>query len=91
MARQGELPGTERKRIEEVETAAEAYVRVRDRRMKLSKSEKEAKDALIAVMRKHHLDVYKDTEATPPLVVRVSQTDNVKVEAVASDDDEDGE
>jgi hypothetical protein len=81
MARkQLEIAGTEAPKIAAVDTAAEAYVQARDKRMKLSEKEKIAKDALIAVMREHKLTVYRDTTATPPLFVTVSTKDNVQVE-----------
>lgn len=78
--RQAEIPGTERKVIKEVSDAAAGYVTQRDKRMKLSKKEKEAKDALIAAMKKHGVQVYRDTEAVPPFLVTVTSTDTVKVE-----------
>lgn len=63
------VPGTELKKIKEVDDAAEGYVDVRDRRMKLTKKEVEAKNALIAVMEKHKLLVYRDDSASPPMLV----------------------
>lgn len=86
MKRNLELTGIERKSIKEVNDAAEAYVDARDRRMKLTEKEKEAKDALIGVMLKQKLHVYRDDEANPPLVVTLLPgKDNVKV-ATAGDD-----
>ena len=84
--RQVELVGMERKSVKEINDAAEAYVEARDKRMKLTEKEKEAKDALIAAMVKHSLGVYRDDEANPPLVVTLLPgKDNVKV-ATAGDD-----
>lgn len=82
--RQAEIPGTERPRIKEVDDAAEAYVVQRDKRMKLSKKEKEAKTALISVMEKHKIEVYRDTEAD--LLVTVSEVTNVKVEKLKAEE-----
>jgi hypothetical protein len=48
--------------------------------MKLTVKEVEAKQELIAVMRKHKLETYRDEDAAPPLVVQlVAGKDNVKV------------
>ena len=88
MARQIPVPGTERKVVKEVRDAAEGYVVQRDKRMALSKKEKEAKDALIASMRKHKVEVYKDTEASPPFIVTVTSKDNVKVETLGGEEDD---
>lgn len=78
--RQLKIAGTGGEEIKEVNDAAEAYVEARDKRMKLTEKETEAKEALIAVMKKHDLTVYKDDEANPPLVVTlVPGKDNVKV------------
>jgi hypothetical protein len=89
--RQARIPGTEPKRIKEVGDAAEAYVDMRDKRMKLTEKESEAKLSLIEVMKKHGLTVYKDEDAAPPLVVTLKTKDGVKVEELGdgaeSDDD----
>lgn len=58
MGRQKEIPGTERPKIQEVEDAAEVYVKSRDKRIKASKAESTDKAALIAAMQKHKLNVY---------------------------------
>lgn len=74
MARQTEVPGTERKTIAEVTAAGDAYRRARDERIARSADEKTAKEALIAVMAKHGLQVYADDNAVPPFVVTVTPT-----------------
>jgi len=76
--KQTELPGMERKTVKELDDAAEAYVEQRDARMVLSVKEKDAKDALIAVMKKHGLDVYKDATANLRVTL-VPGKDGVKV------------
>lgn len=48
-----EIPGTERPVIKAIETAAEAYVDLRDKRMSLLEKEIQAKENLINVMMKH--------------------------------------
>lgn len=80
--------GVEHKSIPEVLVAGEAYERARDARMKKSKGEKDAKNALIDVMIKHGETVYKDDEAAPPILITVSTTHNVKVQRVTEDEDE---
>lgn len=67
--KQAEIPGTERKKVAELDHAAEAYVSARDERMELTEREVEARSALISVMRKHNLTVYRDEDAEPPLIV----------------------
>lgn len=82
MARQGELDveGIKRKRIKELDDAAEFYVEQRDTRMQWTKKEKEAKVALLKVMKKKDLLTYRDDDAVPPLVVtRIEGEDDVKV------------
>jgi hypothetical protein len=80
--KQGELPGMEREQIKEVDDAAEAYRDARDARMKKTETEKESKDALIEVMRKHKLTVYRDESVDPPLVITLVDKTNVKVTEV---------
>ncbi len=69
--KQLEIAGTERKTVKEIDDAAEAYVDARDKRMKLTEKEKIAKDALVSVLKKHNLEVYRDDAANPPVVVTV--------------------
>lgn len=90
-ARQIEVPGTERKVNKEVSEAAETYVEERDKRIALSVKEKAAKTALIEVMKKNNVNVYRDDEADPPFVVTISTTDNVKVTEVQGAVEDDGE
>lgn len=59
----GRLPGTQTKKTKEVDDAADQYVAYRDKRIALLADEVEAKEALIAVMKKHKLKVYKDAES----------------------------
>lgn len=88
--KQLEIAGTERQREPEIDSAAEAYVEQRDKRMKLTEKEVTAKEALIAVMKKHKLEVYRDDSVSPPLVVTlVPGKDKVKVtEADAANEGE---
>lgn len=86
-ARQKQLPTLERKVDREIAAAAEAYVTERDKRMELSKREKDTKTALIALMRKKGIEVYRDSEASPPVVITVSSKDSVKVTEVPDEVD----
>jgi hypothetical protein len=82
------IRGTEPKTIKELDDAAEAYVDARDKRIERTEKETEAKEALIEVMKKHELSVYRDDTASPPLVVTlVPGKDNVKVSR-AEDEEE---
>ena len=90
MATKKQLPikGMEKKSIKELDSAAEAYVEARDKRMKLTEDEVEARGALISVMKKHNLEIYKDDDASPPLVVTlIPGEDKVKVSRVEEDDE----
>lgn len=88
--RQAQIPGTETKKIKELDAAAESYVEQRDKRMKLTDKEKEAKAALVTVMKKHGLTVYKDEDASPPLIVTLTAGDD-KVKVTQADGDRDDE
>jgi len=90
--KQAEIPGTERQRIKELDDAAESYVEARDERMAKTEREVEAKEALVAVMKKHDLTVYRDESTTPPLVVTlIPGVDKVKVSQAKDDEDDDGQ
>jgi hypothetical protein len=78
--RQLTIQGTEKPTIVEIDSAAEAYVEARDERMKLTDAESEAHDALLEVMKKHNIEVYRDMNAIPPLTVtRTPGKEKVKV------------
>jgi len=53
MPKQKELPGVERESIPAIEAVADAYVKVCDRRMKLTEQEITAKAVLLEVVTKH--------------------------------------
>ncbi len=87
--KQLQIAGTEKKSIKEVDLAAESYVEARDERMKLTEKEVEARDSLLAVMQKHKLDLYRDDDASPPLLVTIIEGDaKVKVSRLDDDSDE---
>ena len=62
--KQSRLPGMEDAAIEELESLAEHYANIRDKRIALSKNEGELQDELAALLKKykkteyHHLDVH---------------------------------
>ena len=90
--RQMRIPGTEAQKIKELDTAAEAYVEARDERMALTEKEVEARDALVSVMKKHELAVYKDEDHDPPLIITLTPgQDRVKVQAAKDAEDYSGE
>jgi hypothetical protein len=78
--RQMKIPGTEQRAIKEIDAAAERYVEARDARMELTEKEVELRDRLVDLMRKHKLEVYRDDDAAPPLLVLlIVGKDKVKV------------
>jgi len=60
MARQKQIPGTEREKpIEEIELAAEAYRKTAERLTSARKKTQETRDALIELLRKHGREQYR--------------------------------
>jgi hypothetical protein len=88
--RQMKIPGTEQETIKEIDSAAEAYIDVRDKRINLTDRESEAKEALIGVMKKHKVEVYRDENAVPPLVVTLIPGED-KVKVSRAKEEEEGE
>lgn len=85
--KQLQVPGTENRKIKELDTAAESYVEARDKRMAHTELETETREALIAVMKKHSLTVYKDDDAVPPFIITLTPgKDKVKVTRDEGDD-----
>ena len=90
--KQTEIPGTERQQIQEIDSAAEAYQDAKKKRIKLTEKESEAKTALIAVLRKHKVEVYRDDNASPPLLITLKPgKDVVTVSEVENEPDESAE
>ena len=86
------IPGTERKHIPEVEAAALEYRNARDHRMELTKIEVAKKAALIAVLQKFGITVYKfDDDENEEVTVELREKTSVKVRksSSAADDGED--
>jgi hypothetical protein len=93
--RQSELPGTERKVIREIEAAAEKYVIVRDKRMKLTKKEVDAKEELAALMNDHNEELernedgdycYRYVDGETEMICILGFAENLKVKKVQAPD-----
>ena len=69
-AKTAALPGVENgKVIKEISDAAEAYEKIRDRRMDLTEKENEANGLLVTLMKKHKLKIYKDDDNFEPALM----------------------
>lgn len=97
MAKQTELPGTERPSIAPIEDAAEFYRKTRDSRMKLTEREIVAKTNLIQVMQEHQKQLSKNEDGDfvyrydDEIVILKNGKVNVKVKAVHDDESDDGD
>lgn len=81
--RQGELPGMEAPRITEIENAAELYHRDMTARVAASNKEKVTKKALIDAMKKHGQASYRDSSASPPIMITLKPgKDGVKIDVL---------
>src|SRR5262245_57495883 len=80
---QAEFKGMETPRIKELDEAAAYYEEGRDERMAASEVEVERKQALIELMHKHKLAIYRIPGTDPQReVVLVTEKEGVKVRAV---------
>ncbi len=87
--KQQEIKGTERVTIEEVDNCAEEYRALRDKRMAFGESENKAQIALVEMMRKHNLTVYKYDDADgSERCVTVAQTAKAKVKKIKAKADD---
>lgn len=82
---QGELPGQETEKDEEIIRAAEHYRTARDERMKLTKVEVERRDFLQAMMNSKGLKEYK----FEGVEVEIVADEKVKVRIAKKEDEED--
>jgi hypothetical protein len=81
--------GFDRKKIAEIEKAAEAYRAVRDKRMELGKAEREKKKLLVDVVQKNGVSKYiYEGDDGRELEVDLKSKTNVTVRLVKDDDDE---
>ncbi len=78
-----DLPGMEDRRIAELHTAAQEYVRIRDARMQLNAEEIDLKAKLKGLMKKHKKEEY-NCEGVEIRIVHIDEEDvKVKVAKVA--------
>jgi hypothetical protein len=96
MPKQLEISGTERPVIKEIEDAAEAYVRARDKRMKLTGAQCEAKAALLTVVKAHEGELSVDGEGNrvyryDDYLVTLKSKRNIKVKTAHEDEDSEGD
>lgn len=86
MAKQTEIPGTERVKNKAIAEAADTYRKARDRRVRATRPEVEAKQSLIDLMHKHGLAVYNDGE----IIVEIIPTkEKVKVRDAEEEEPDD--
>lgn len=94
MPKQTELPGTERPTIKEIDKAADHYVSIRDKRMKLTEQEVTAKTNLLQVVLEHERQLSKNDQGElvyrydDEIVIVKPGKANVKVKG-AHDEEED--
>lgn len=83
-AKKAHLDGMEPPSIKEIDEAADSYVSLRDKRMKMLAKEVEAKGELEEIMKKHELKTYTYEDKTVELV----PSEKVKVRKVKDADEE---
>lgn len=92
--KQLEIPGTEAPSIPEVEKAADEYVKIRDKRMRLTEQEVTAKINLVQVLLEHEAELAPGEDGTKTyryddeIVILKPGKRIVKVKAVHDDEDE---
>lgn len=86
--RQGFLPDMEPPSHKDIDDAAEDYVDARDARMRMLKTEIDAKGRLLERMREHALTTYKTPE---DYVVTVDQLAQIKVKKAKAEAEANGE
>lgn len=76
--------------IDEIDDAAAHYVKVRDKRMALTKDEVEANTALLSVMKAHKKQQYTYRDGEETLVVSIKKgEEKAKVKRLGAKDDDD--
>lgn len=95
--KQTELAGMEGPSIPEIEQAAEAYVKARDSRMRLTEKEITAKTKLIQVVLEHEKELSSNPDGEKiyryddEMVILKPGKRNVKVKAVHEDEEQEDE
>lgn len=85
-AKQAELKGMEAPVIKEIESAAEEYVAIRDKRMSFTEKEVSARTQLANAMHAHNLTSYRYDGKV--VTVEPSEKGKVKAEKEPGEDDE---
>ena len=88
MAKQSELKGFERPKIQELEDLAEVYVKSRDKRMKCTEAEVADKAALIEGMKKHKQKTYRLDSGELVIIGTGKPTVKVSEPEVAEEEDD---
>lgn len=84
MAKKQALPTMENQVHPDITAAAEEYVKIRDKRMKLTQQEVDRREVLRDVMAKHKLEVYEDVDVGLRVEI-VNGDSKVKVKRLADD------
>ena len=80
---QGDLPGMEDAKIAELESLAERYAEIRDKRIALNKAEVALKDQLIVAMHENEKEVYRRDGIE---ILLVAEEETVKVRVAKHDE-----
>ena len=87
-AKQGKLPGTERKdAIKAIEKAATVYQEAKMERVEKSRAEMETRDKLHALMKQHGLTVYICDEEELKVEI-IAKDEKIKVSKIEQEEDE---
>jgi hypothetical protein len=87
--RQQDLPGTEDRAIKALEDIAASYADWRDRRMELTREEKELKSHVLRLMHKHGKTIYRH-DGIEIRLVEGEEDVKVRIKKPGEDQDEDG-
>ena len=88
MGKQIAIPGTTQKAVPAIDRAAEDYVDIRDKRMKLTAKEVAAQATLVEAMQKHKLEAYRCTSTDEPLDVTMVTKTKARVRGPKDEDAE---
>lgn len=83
-ARQIRLPGMKDVTDPEIAKAGEKFRKSRDKAKDASDQRKADEQALIAVCERKGLEVYRDMEADPPIVIKITTTKHALVKPIPS-------
>ena len=85
----GALPGVPTPQvIPELTKAGEDYEAARDSRMELTKQEVEKKTALVQLMIKHNLEVYRDASTDPVMEITLNRLSKIKCKRLRDKEEE---